>query len=490
MEGDMSWSMFPGAMPSNVDIDDLNFENHCLGVCKDRRDIVRSPMEFEIAPSTLAPLNRILDLHMTGALDPTDPYTDEDYDTQMYGHDARGFNLATPMDKYRSKAENIVKDFDFGTSGAYTGDSGTNPPAEFFRNIRNSRLWIQSLWKNFSDGLQNLNPRGLFAHDDVKVGKLQYESLNTVDPLPIPPANINRRLLPVDATNFRLDTEPSHVPGVSKYGMVLPNAGLVPINREIAGVRDDIIGGQLQDNIKLMPRVSDKTMSKLVGNYVIIDMMLKEQELAYNKMLKVSSPQTMKPYSISERDLIIPQKTILPGVMAIPPSTVNMFKNIENAPFSSDSIYSKNMFAPLKPLPFRPETDTDMLIPGNKFSQNVSFRDPQDTKQLQAEFDYKKGDQIQSSAKAVTSAPTSTMESYQNMVWNLPPTTQIVNKNISYSGNKDPVQLPQSLTQNIKQEKLLANKTNKAPKMSDEHLQNLMLSEIPFTDQLESLARR
>lgn len=342
MEGDMDWSMFPNYLEPPTIVPDSDFNEYTRNLIQDRRDNIESSIEAYTPPLHLKQTNQKLMHHMYGTLNTTDPYTDEDFDTQFRGKDPRMWMIDNySWNKYLEISKGIAQNYDFAPSGAFYGDSGTNPPDLLQSKMNQSKLWIQALYKNFQEGLDTLNPRGLYAHDPSKVATLHYGSLNS-DDIPIQTLNVARRFSNYIAPDihFRSFTEPTQIPGVGRYGHGIKSAGLMSLKQQIHALRDDVIDKQIFNNTKFIPPTSDPHVNTVLKNALAMDLILRDQEVMTNKQRAYMLPASMQQYLLTDTDMGSIQKTLLPSVNANivpPPSRMNLNS------FERDNIQQKTI---------------------------------------------------------------------------------------------------------------------------------------------------
>jgi hypothetical protein len=339
VEGDISWDMFHGRQKKQLLIPITNFDKYIRSCLRDRRDINPSNIEAYTPPlSKNTRLNAHLTHHMYGTLQTNDPYTEDTPDTQIYEHDPRGFNLTNfPWKDSVSMSQNKMKTFDFGPSGAYTGDSGTTPQGDFQQKLADSRRRLQANMKNFQESQVTIDPRGLYRHDPNKVATVRYNSISNPS-YPIQRFDSTRQFVPQLDNNFRSLTESTQIPGTSKFGFQLQNSGLIPINNVINSIRDDQVNKQLTEKTKFIPKQTVQ-MAHMLANSLAIDSMLKEQKVEYNRQTAWFLPKSMAQYQINSTSTS-PQKTLLPGVMGVQKTDQEMAKNNIEYEYPLRSSYS------------------------------------------------------------------------------------------------------------------------------------------------------
>lgn len=345
MEGDMDWSMFPQYLERPIDIRRENYYDYVRRLIQDRRDIPRVMNEHELPPKTTNQIKKRMNLHMYGSFNPIDPYTDDIKDFQFRGKDPNGIRLDNVRwDKYLDIAQKHAEEYDFAPSGTRIDDSGTNPPDLYQDKWNKSKNWLRVLYKNFREGLDTLNPRGLFRHDPDNIAMLYYGAINSHD-IPIQTTNVARimsTLIPTDV-NYRSASVPTHDPNMGSYGHGVKSAGMLPMGAQQQSLYTGIYDDQLAQSITITPPVSrDPTgaITAILKNANALDRILSEQEVATQKRSAWVIPPEYnnKNLILTSTDAIDTQRTLIPHVQArITSSYKNQKPMIHDTGIKSDT---------------------------------------------------------------------------------------------------------------------------------------------------------
>jgi hypothetical protein len=331
-EGGISLDMFPRRFEAPTSIERDSYDVHMRKLMKDRRDVAESNIEAYTAPLSTNQINQRMTLHTYGALNTNDPWVDENFDTQFHSKDPNGVMLDNVQwQNYLRIARKHVENFDFAKSGAYNGDSGTYFLGQYLSDWNKSKLWLQSLYKNFKEGLDTLNPRGLFMRDKSKVPKLYYGALNSQE-VPIQKTNIPQaisRIVPRDV-HFRSATVPTQDPGIGAYGHGIKSAGHISLKQQERGIASGIVDEQISQNVTFNPPITRDPMNAvntIMKNSLAIDDILQQQEIATNKKYSWIPHHPLMP--INDTYDSYTQQTLLPNVTA----KFNTANNMDNVQY-------------------------------------------------------------------------------------------------------------------------------------------------------------
>ena len=233
--GDMSRDMFPqndlSQIPdANTDFrtkEPYDYKTHLVRCIMDRRDAPRSKFAYEEKSNSNNWLTPVMNVHMYGATDTTDPWTDEEYDSQFRDKDPRGFNLQIPYWKYPKMFKDMVLQFyDWSKGGDYneidsvmSGAERADLPKKF---IEASKV----LFKNFQEGLGNVIQKYLLTTPRDKNPYVFDVSSQTFENPTLNQVRDFSHIVNPDI-NFRSMTTIDTVPDISTL-RTLPTTGIPP----------------------------------------------------------------------------------------------------------------------------------------------------------------------------------------------------------------------------------------------------------------------
>lgn len=326
-----------------------NYREYAKALLQDRKFTGNTTTEDETPPNNTKMIEQKLTFHMYGALNPTDPYTEEGVDSQFREKDPRGFSPSNyQWQNALAISKKIAENYDFAPTGDVNYDSGTNPPDKFQEKISNAFYILKSLLKNFASPLDNPRPYGLYKRDVTKVPEIRYSGEFESLQFPLPRDDVNRKVIPQTDVKLRSLTKPDHVPGVSAYGLGIKASGLTTLKSQI----DEIIfrsnAPQMENSIVIAPS-QPPVVESVLKNALIIDRILDEQMIQdskSNSWIQTKQFPPMQTLTTRDDDIKYVETTLLPGVYAtMPPKTVNFGNKANFDEFYDDEKLSLPMYA-------------------------------------------------------------------------------------------------------------------------------------------------
>jgi len=118
-----------------------------------------------------------LNLHDGGVFgSTTDPYANEDFDTNFHDHDPRGWSDQQPWGEYRRLAEANLRRIDFKDDGDYSTTGGGVHPNTLYKNIRGAQNWTKNRLKIFDTSFEGRHAGGVGIYPHMSnVFKSEYE---------------------------------------------------------------------------------------------------------------------------------------------------------------------------------------------------------------------------------------------------------------------------------------------------------------------------
>jgi hypothetical protein len=185
----------------------------------------------------------------------TDPYHDEDYDTQFHDKDPRGWETSQqPWGEYRRHLEANMRRIDFKDDGDYSTTGGGVHPNTLYKNIRSAQNWVKARLKIFDTSYENMHSGGVGVYPHVSnVFKSNVQestitgdsgedgmSMTWEDPE-------NRQRLTMHLSNivhggsrmWRTDTTTDHKVPVAAYGKLYRQRGLINHENQMRLLEDD-----------------------------------------------------------------------------------------------------------------------------------------------------------------------------------------------------------------------------------------------------------
>lgn len=248
----MDWKMFPEKTEQTDIIEPDDY------VYQDQRTTLMdfSPEQNGLFASELPRRNTYardqLNLRDGGARITTDPWQNENYDTQFHDKDPRGWSTEQPWDEYRRIQRTKMQHTDFKDDGDYSITSGAVHPNTFYKQIRATQDWLKARLKIFSEEFESRQAGGVGVYDNIsRVYRSDQESTNVLvdgvapsrtydDPEIAQHHNINiSNLVHLGGKYFRENTTTDHKVKVAAYNKLYKDMGIIPHESQLRIMEDD-----------------------------------------------------------------------------------------------------------------------------------------------------------------------------------------------------------------------------------------------------------
>jgi len=271
----MGWEMFPEKTEAtDIDEDPEQLYNHGRDTLKDWGPDTTNLFAHEEVRRNNFSRDR-LELRSGGARVNTDPWQNEDYDTQFHDRDPRGWSTEQPWSEYRRHLEAQLRRIDFKDDGDYSVPSQGIHPNTMYKNIKSGFNWVKSRLKIFStskDGWHNGGIGKYKWYHTSSAEKVDFEDTGV---------NIDQRYLDADlrtnptsnlsnhlhggSKKLRVNTTTDHKVQVSAYMKLFRNRGLIPHESQMRIIEDDTRWGKLSTIGDITPKNVTKLMSSQVN---------------------------------------------------------------------------------------------------------------------------------------------------------------------------------------------------------------------------------
>jgi hypothetical protein len=278
VSGDMGFEMFPEKYESS---EHLLFEDPDL-VHDDQRDTLKdftpdnatmfASDEPRRNPGSVYRLN-IRD-HGTPKSG-TDPWMNEDFDTQFHDKDPRGYLTEQPWNEYRRHLEAQFRRIDFKDDGDYSTTSGGVHPNTLYKNLRSAQNWVKTRMKIFSTSYENRHNGGVGVYSHVSnVFKSDQEDSSVLTDGtgmartfedPVVRQRITTRLSNIlhgGSAALRANSTTDHRVKVASYGKLYSQRGLINHETQLRIVEDDTPWSQIEQAQGVVP----KNLVRLMAN--------------------------------------------------------------------------------------------------------------------------------------------------------------------------------------------------------------------------------
>ncbi len=250
--GDMGWEMFP----EKTEITKIN-ENPDqlyemwrdtlmdLGPDKSRLFTYEEPRRRNHG-------HDVLNVRSVGSRYTTEPWQNEDYDTQFHDKDPRGHLNDPQWKEFRRVAEAHLHQIDLKDDADYSTTGGGIHPNTLYRQIRASQNWIKARMKIFETSYENRHSGGVGVYDHVSdVFKSEYEDTSVLtegigmsqtfeDPINRARAtSILSNWVHGGSTALTANSTTDHRVPVAAYGKLLRQRGLIPHETQLRLIEDD-----------------------------------------------------------------------------------------------------------------------------------------------------------------------------------------------------------------------------------------------------------
>lgn len=258
---DMDWSMFPEKTESTRMVEDPNaLDQHNRDLLKDFSPENSRLFAYEEPRRNTYAKDR-LNIRDGGARVTTDPWQNEDYDTQFHDKDPRGWSVEQPWSEYRRLLEAQLRMTDFKDDGDYSTTGGGVHPNTLYSTIRAAQDWVRARLKIFSTSYNNQHAGGVGVYPNVsKVFKSEYEDSSVMtdgtrmsqtfeDPvIRQRTTSLLSNIVHGGSKALRANSTTDHRVKVASYGKLLRQRGLINHENQLRLVGDDthwsIVEGQ------------------------------------------------------------------------------------------------------------------------------------------------------------------------------------------------------------------------------------------------------
>ena len=249
--GEMGWEMFPEKLESTP-IEELPYgsqlDTNWRNTLKDRTPDTDTLFAHEEARRN--PYSRdFLNLRSGGARVNTDPYKNEDFDTQFHDHDPRGHSTEQPWKEYRRRAETLMREIDFKDDGDYSVPSSGISPFTMQKNIKGAFYWAKARMKWFDTAKDSFHNGGTGVHQHEHQSTVRY--IDAEDPSSLTDPAYSEmegrqhhtdRLSNVVNTGskfIRANTTTDQTVKVASYGKLMGRRGLINHETQMRQIQDD-----------------------------------------------------------------------------------------------------------------------------------------------------------------------------------------------------------------------------------------------------------
>ncbi len=191
-----------------------------------------------------------LNLRDGGSRVTTDPWKNEDYDTQLHDKDPRGWSTEQNWAEYRRVMENKMSQIDFRDDGDYSVPSQGIHPNTMYKNIKSAFYWTKDrmkwfatskdAWHNGGTGLQ------IKQRDAKAVGFTDIEDTSSmVDPRYMEAEGRSHKttqlsnIVNTGSKFLRANTTTDQEVKVAGYGKLYKSRGLIPHEKQLRETEDD-----------------------------------------------------------------------------------------------------------------------------------------------------------------------------------------------------------------------------------------------------------
>lgn len=206
----------------------------------------------------------------------TEPWKNEEFDTQFHDKDPRGWSTEQPWAEYRRQAEAQFRMIDFKDDGDYSTTSGHIHPNTLYKNIRGAQNWVKARLKIFETSWENQHAGGVGVYANVSnVFKSDYEDTSVMtdgsgmsrtfeDPEIRQHHTIKlSNVVHGGSKALRDNTTTDHKVAVAAYGKLYKNRGLINHETQLRLLEDDTPWSRIEG-----VQTSPKNLVKLMASYV------------------------------------------------------------------------------------------------------------------------------------------------------------------------------------------------------------------------------
>jgi hypothetical protein len=269
--GDIDYSMFPEKYESS---EALLFEDP-EQVHDDRRETLKdftpenaTLMAYEEPRRNTGSVYRLNIRDHGSPKSGTDPWQNEDFDTQFHDKDPRGYLTEQPWNEYRRHMEAQLSRIDFKDDSDNSVTGGGIHPNTMYKNIRGAQSWVAARLKIFETSYESRSSGGVGVYDNISnVFKSENEEtsvltdgtsgLSTTFEDPIVRQRVTMKLsniLHEGSAALRANTTTDHVVKVASYGKLYGQRGLIPHETQLRLVEDDNPWSKMEKAAGLTPK--------------------------------------------------------------------------------------------------------------------------------------------------------------------------------------------------------------------------------------------
>jgi len=208
---------------------------------------------------------------------PTDPYKDDDYDTQFHDKDPRGFLTEQPWQEYRRQLDARFVQTDFKDDSDMSVPSEGIHPNTMYSNIRDSQNWLKSRLKVFENSLENFHNGGVgnYPHmSDLFKANIEDTSVNPTmswneTEVTTPHAMNISNYLHNGTKMWRENSVPDQHVKTATYGKLYSRQGFIPHESQLRILEDDTKffkskRGMTRNLVKMMSSKTDGSWASSV----------------------------------------------------------------------------------------------------------------------------------------------------------------------------------------------------------------------------------
>lgn len=273
MSGDMGWEMFPEKLEATqIDEEPDEVYWHQREILKDRTPDKTNLFAHEEVRRNNFSRDR-LNVRSGGARVNTDPWQNEDFDTQFHDHDPRGHSTEQPWQEYKRVLRSKLEQTDFKDDGDYSVPSQGWHPNTAYKEIRSAQNWVKSRLKIFSTAKENWHNGG--------IGKYKFSNVSNAQKVDHETTSVNVDLRYEDAETrqhqttklsnvvhhgskaLRVNSTTDHEVKVAAYSKIMRRNGLLNHETQLRLLEDDTRWGKVFKQAKT-PRPLVKLMSSTV----------------------------------------------------------------------------------------------------------------------------------------------------------------------------------------------------------------------------------
>lgn len=197
----------------------------------------------------------------------TDPWQNDEVDTQFHDADPRGYLTEQPWNEYRRHLEAQLRRIDFKDDGDYSVTGGGIHPNTMYKNIRSAQNWVKDRLKIFSTSFEGRSNGGVGVYDNVsEVFKSDFEDSSVLTDGtgmartfedPVVRQRITTRLSNIlhgGSAALRANTTTDHRVKVASYGKLYSQRGLIPFESQLRITEDDTPYSQMEKAQGVVPK--------------------------------------------------------------------------------------------------------------------------------------------------------------------------------------------------------------------------------------------